>query len=152
MNELIAGLVSAAITAVITYLATVAKVRLDLSAEYDRELRSKRLDAYKELWKRMEPLARFSQTPLSYRKVRDTSEDMRDWYFGGGGLFLSQASRKPYFDLKETLQQIIDDAELQKEEDRPLEDERTRRLLRQGKLLRRRLADDIGTRKALFVR
>ena len=106
---LLAGSVSAVISAVVTYIVTRLKVRLDLMVEYDKKLRAERLDAYKELWKLLKPLARFSPAmPLTYQIIQSTSESMRDWYFDVGGIYLSRESRKPYFDLKESLQDIID--------------------------------------------
>src|SRR6185295_2353645 len=114
--SLLTGLISGAITAVVTYFATLSKARLDLSIEYDKELRENRLTAYKELWKLLKPLARYSpETPLTHQVIKDTSESMRDWYFDVGGIFLSRASRTPYFALKQKMQKIIDNPELQKE-------------------------------------
>jgi hypothetical protein len=113
MNEaalsLATGLISGLVSAVITFFVTRAKVRLDLTAEYDRKLRSERLDAYRDLFKRLKPLARYSaERPLSYKLIRDTSEDLRDWYFDVGGIYLSKQSRDPYFHLKGLMQKIID--------------------------------------------
>ena len=51
--SLLTGLIPGAITAVVTYFATFARARLDLTIEYDKELRQKRLEAYRELWKRL---------------------------------------------------------------------------------------------------
>lgn len=111
MNEtalsLITGLVSGLISAVITFFVTRAKVRLDLTAEYDRKLRSERLDAYRELFKRLKPLARYSpESPLTHKVINDTSEELRDWYFDIGGIYLSKESRTPYFNLKQLMQNI----------------------------------------------
>ena len=130
--SLLTGIVSGAITAVVTYFATLSKARLELSIEYDKELHKNRLTAYKELWPKLKPLARYSvEEPITYQVVKDTSEKMRDWYFDVGGIFLSRESRKPYFALKEVMQRIIDDNDLQKSPDRPLN-----RLLRQSQLRR----------------
>jgi hypothetical protein len=86
------------ISAVITFFVTRAKVRLDLTAEYDRKLRSERLDAYRDLFKSLKPLARYSpESPLTYQIIRNTSEELRDWYFDTGGIYLSKESRTPYF-------------------------------------------------------
>src|SRR5215467_5409672 len=112
--SLLTGLISGAITAVVTYFATFAKARLDLTIEYDKELRQARLTAYKELWKLMKPLARYSpETAITYQIVKDTSASMRDWYFDSGGIYLSRESRGPYFDLKKAMQAIIDNRHLQ---------------------------------------
>lgn len=155
--SLITGLISGLVSAVITFFVTRAKVRLDLTAEYDRKLRSERLDAYRDVFKRFKPLARFSaEKPLTYKIIKNTSEDLRDWYFDVGGIYLSKQSRDPYFHLK-TLMQVIIDNEKFKEIDpndtklvnefKALTDE----VLEQGKLVRKYLANDIGTRRGPFV-
>lgn len=156
MNEtllsLLAGLISGTITAVVTYFATFAKARLDLSIEYDKELRQKRLDAYRDLWKRLKPLARYSpEQPLTRQIVKATSESMRDWYFDVGGIYLSRESREPYFALKEALQGVIDSPEFRKEQDQVLSDPTLQPLLERGKTLREALSNDIGTRRQSFL-
>lgn len=156
MNEtlfsLLTGLISGAITAVVTYFATLSKARLDLTIEYDKELRENRFAAYKDLWPMLKPLARYSaEKPITYHVVKDTSEKMRDWYFDTGGIFLSRASRKPYFALKQAMQDIIDDPELQKATDRPLDKKWLRPLFDQGTALRAALSNDIGTRRGPFI-
>ena len=155
--SLVTGLVSGLVSAVITFFVTRAKVRLDLTAEYDRKLRSERLDAYRDLFKRMKPLARFSpEKPVTYKVIKDTSEDMRDWYFDVGGIYLSKESRDPYFHLKELMQVIIDE-EKYKEIDpnnEALVNEfkaLSKEILEEGKLLRLYLTNDIGTRRGPFV-
>jgi hypothetical protein len=153
--SLLTGLVSGLISAVITFFVTRAKVRLDLTAEYDRKLRSERLDAYRELFKRLKPLARYSpESPLTYNIIRNTSEELRDWYFDIGGIYLSKESRTPYFDLKELMQNIIDNEKLRKDPKAALPEELAedlKRLLEKGKLLREYLTNDIGTRRGPFV-
>ena len=153
LQSLLAGLVSGAITAVVTYFATLSKARLDLAIVYDKELRDHRLAAYKQLWKLLKPLARYSpEAPVTYQIVKETSESMRDWYFDQGGIFLSRESRNPYFELKEMMQRIIDDQELQKEKDRLLDANRLQPLHHQGTVLREALSNDIGTRQLPFLR
>ena len=147
----ITGLVSGLISAVITYFATRSKVRLDLTAEYDKKLRAERLDAYKLLWKELKPLARYSpENDLTYEIVKSVSGKMRDWYFDTGGIYLSKQSRKPYFELKETLQKIIDNKDLILQKAEPLKIDLTD-LLEQGKDLRESLSDDIGTRRDPYI-
>lgn len=150
--SLLTGFVSGAITAVVTYFATLYKARLELTIEYDKELRKNRMEAYKVLWPLMKPLARYSvEQPITYGIVKDTSEKMRDWYFGPGGIFLSRESRKPYFDMKELMQQIIDDSELRKDEQQPLSERRLRSLTEQGTRLRAALSNDVGSRRSPFI-
>src|SRR5258708_7955603 len=122
--SLLTGLISGAITAVVTYFATLSKARLDLTIQYDKDLRQNRFAAYQKLWPMLKPLAPYSpEKPITHHIVKDTSEKMRDWYFDCGGIFLSSESRGPYFDLKRHMQKIIDDTDLKKEPDRKLDEE-----------------------------
>ncbi|MEP6904058.1 MAG: hypothetical protein ABJA66_20215 [Actinomycetota bacterium] len=169
-SSLLTGLVSAAIAAVVTYFATRSKIRLDLTVENDKELRKKRLEVYQKLWIQLKPLARFSpEKELSYQLIKDTSEQMRNWYFDeASGIFLSKESRKPYFELKESLQKIIGAERLVKDADVSFtkdeleitvktknKTEKVKEILEtvleQGKELRRCLSDDIGSRKEPFL-
>jgi len=113
------------------------------------------LTPYRELFKRLKPLARYSpESPLTYQIIRNTSEELRDWYFDIGGIYLSKESRTPYFDLKELMQNIIDNEKLRKDPKAALPEELTedlKRLLEKGKLLREYLTNDIGTRRGPFV-
>jgi hypothetical protein len=150
--SLISGLVSGAITAVITYLATRSKAVLDVTIENDKELRKERLTAYQQLWPKLKPLARYAaEKPLTWQIVKDTSGEMRDWYFSNAGIFLSAHSRKPYFDLKAIMQDIIDDPKLQQHGDKDLGKDLIKPLLEQATLLRASLSDDVGTRRKPFV-
>jgi hypothetical protein len=145
---LLSALISSAITAVITYFTTRSKVLLDLTAEYDKELREDRLDVYKELWMLLAPLARYSaKGPLTYQLVKSTSEDMRDWYFNTGGIYLSRKTRVPYFKLKDAMQKIINDTKLSEQAEKPIDNKMVKTILESGKKLRESLADDIGTRQ-----
>ena len=147
---LITALLTALVSAVITYFATRSKIRLDLLVEYDKKLRTERLDAYKLLWKELKPLARYSaENPLTYEIVRETAEKLRDWYFDDGGIYLSRQSRKPYFDLKNLMQKIIDDENLKNQKEIPQID--SDKIIKAGTILRKSLSDDIGTRRESFA-
>ncbi|CAG0935930.1 hypothetical protein TFLX_04784 [Thermoflexales bacterium] len=150
--SLLTGLISGAIAAVVTYFATLSKARLDLTIEYDKELRQKRLEAYRELWKKLKPLARYSpEQPPTYQIVKATAENLRDWYFDVGGIYLSRESRLPYFALKQALQDIIDHPELQKKPETALAGQWLKPLHEQGRILRESLSNDIGSRRSPFV-
>ena len=152
--SLITGLLSGVFSAVLTYFTTRSKIRLDLTYELDKELREKRLAAYKELWGKLKPLARYSREPegITYEIIKDTSEQMRDWYFDkDNGIYLSRVSRKPYFKLKEKMQRIIDSGELKRTPKAVLSDEMLKPLLKEGSRLRASLTDDIGTRRRPLI-
>ena len=103
-EKLLVAVVSVVATATITYFGTVLKMRKDLEAKYDISLRDQRITVYAELWKCLQPLAKYSRPePVTYEKVENLSKDLRKWYFEVGGLFLSETTRDRYFDLQEAI-------------------------------------------------
>lgn len=139
-----AGLVSA----IVTYFATRAKIRLDLAAQYDKQLQDSRLETYKELWGMLEPLARFGRTELiTYEVIRSISDQTRIWYFHKGGIYLTQRSRKPYFKWKGVMQPVLDDRKLASQPHREIDEPQLERILTAGSALRTALSDDIGTKR-----
>jgi hypothetical protein len=76
---------------------------------------------------------------------------MRDWYFDTGGIFLSRKSRGPYFGLKQVMQDIIDNSELEKDKEAPLDYTWMKPLHKEARALRNSLSNDIGTRREPFV-
>jgi hypothetical protein len=168
---LVAALVLIVISLIVAHFTTRSQTRLDLIAEYDKELRTKRLKAYQELWKLTEPLARYSRpAPVTYQAITDLTVDMREWYFQQGGMFLTQDSRDQYFELKASMETLvfgyktdqnkmqIDDeyltrlqAESKKNLGVEIDEKYVEFLIDQGSTLRTALATDIGTRNISFV-
>jgi hypothetical protein len=126
-----------------------------------RNLRTRRIEAYQGLWYLLQYLGQYdlpeSLTPLI---LKNLSVEMRKWYFGGGGLYLSEESRTIYFDLKQAIKDVLDktkyhrpnDTPLDREDsdlvDVPLDPEDSDLVLEKGHLLRASLARDVGTRKS----
>jgi hypothetical protein len=139
------GLAGTILTAIVTALATSAKVRSDLAAEYDIALRSERLAAYRELWKMLEPLAKyFRAEPLTYRRLEQLGAALRSWYFSTGGLFLTARSRDRYFHLLDGLR---DELALRRgEPEQELELDVFSELRERGSKLRTALVEEIRTR------
>jgi len=109
----------------------------------DPEVLRARRSHYEALYRILKPLARYDlPEPLSIEVLQQITIAMRDWYFDGGGLYLSNPSRKPYFDLKETIKLVrqdprYDSAHLVLDEDSEL-------LLKSASTLRAALRDDLG--------
>ena len=145
---IITGLFGIASGAILAYLGAVLKFRKDLEAEYDKDLRNRRIKAYQELWKHLQLLARYDRPkPLTIQTLGELSVAMRQWYFEVGGLFLSEETRNTYFDLKKAIQQAVESTKYGADEildDKP----EGKHILEQGSLLRARLAHDVGTRKS----
>jgi hypothetical protein len=135
------GLVGVLVTAVITALATAAKVKQDLEADYDLALRNERLAAYRELWRRLEPLAKyFRAQEVTRRRLRELGTELRSWYFQTGGIYLTERSRDAYFALMDGLSAAVgvdEEPDPGKVED----------LGERGSALRTSLVEDVRTRR-----
>jgi hypothetical protein len=148
LQSVLIGAAAGFVSAVITHFSTRAKIRLDLAAEYDKKLQEARLVAYKELWTMLEPLARYGrEKPVTYADLRDISNHTRTWYFQSGGIYLTQASRDPYFKWKALMQPLLDDKGLAANPDKPVPDDKLKSIIASCSTLRTSLSDDIGTKR-----
>jgi len=144
---IITGLFGIISGALVAYLSAVLKFRKDLEAEYDKDLRNQRLKVYEQLWKCLQLVARYDRPkPLNASTLQELTVSMRQWYFEIGGLYLSEESRKTYFNLKDTIQEILQSTKYQAGE--LLDAEDSKKLIKQASLLRASLTKDVGTRKS----
>ena len=141
------GAAGGLVSAIVTYFSTRAKIRLDLAAEYDKRPQESRLEVYKELWAMLEPLARYGrEQPVTYAIIRSISDQTRTWYFRKGGIYLTERSRKSYFDWKKTMQPVLDASESVTHQDVEIDSHQLDLILTAGSTLRTALSDDIGTK------
>jgi hypothetical protein len=148
LSSVLIGAAAGIVSAVITHFSTRAKVRLDLTAEYDKELQRSRLEAYKELWSALEPLARYGRDrAVTYSVLRAVSDQSRQWYFQTGGIYLTRASREPYFRWKAVMQPVLSDPRLQASPETPIPTPELERIVEAASSLRTSLSDDIGTKQ-----
>jgi hypothetical protein len=140
------------VSAVITYFSTRFKTRMELMVEYDKELQKSRLDAYKKLWGMLEDLARFGrENPVTYEILRKVSNETRIWYFREGGIYLTKASRGPYFQMKKVMQLVLDSKDLASRPGAEVPRELLHPIIQAGSTLRTTLSDDIGTKRASWL-
>ncbi|MDQ1470121.1 MAG: hypothetical protein QOJ99_1601 [Bryobacterales bacterium] len=84
------------------------KVQDDLTIEYDKDLRARRIMCYEKLLSLMLPLAKYPEPdPLSHSRLRLLAINLRRWYFEGGGLYMSERTRDTYFDLQDGFRIVI---------------------------------------------
>ena len=134
--------------AVVTYFSTRAKLRLDLAAEYDKQLQEQRLAVYKQLWAMLEPLARYGrEKPVTLATLRSVSTATRTWYFQVGGIYLTSATRGPYFRWKELMQPLLDSPAYAATPDAPIPGDQVEAVIAAASELRTHLSDDIGTKR-----
>lgn len=148
--DVLLSLVGSVVTGIVTAYLTSRKVREDLEAKYDTDLRERRLTVYAELWKLLEPLAKYSRPgPVTPKVLNQLSEDLRKWYFETGGFYLSEGARDAYFALQEGLVGAITPERRESEVEI---DASTFEAIRQkGSALRTHLSADLGTRRRLML-
>jgi len=143
-DTVIAALASAKFGGLLAYLTMSVKVRKDLVAKYDMDLRNRRIEVYQELWKYLQPLAMYSRSKLFSKAVAlQLHNDLRTWYFEVGGIFLSESTRDSYFNLQEKLREIEENQEISDDNNEIPDFESLRKL---GSTLRTAMARDVGTR------
>src|SRR5689334_18476754 len=90
--------ISALVGAVTSYVGAVIKTYFDMNTKIDEQLRERRLDPYKEIWLKTAILPHWPRaTGVTYAQLRQFSGDLRDWYFGQGGIYMSARTRDAYF-------------------------------------------------------
>jgi hypothetical protein len=125
--------------------STAWKSRKDLESQYDIDLRKRRIGAYKKLWELLEPLSKYSPPgPVTLSVLRELSADLRHWYFTAGGIFLSEKTREPYFNLQQGLEAAIACHPKKNADEVP--DETLKVLKALGSRLRTSCTDDVATR------
>lgn len=154
----VTGVLSLIAGFIITYLSISVRNRKELEAKYDLDLRSRRIEVYRDLWKRLQSLSLYARTGTFKKKsAAELSEKLREWYFEIGGLFLSERTRDEYFDIQRELESIIEDNTIGDGEDLAIKksDESEswfERLRAKGSSLRTGMARDVGTRKKAAFR
>jgi hypothetical protein len=139
------------LTVVVTATATALKVRQDLQREYDLALRRERMDAYRALWKELEPLAKyFRNTRATYGTMKSVGKALRRWYFETGGIFLTVPARDAYFALLDELRLVEGVAPGDPEDE--LELAVFERLRELGSALRTVMVEDVLTRRGSALR
>jgi len=126
----------------LTYVGTRRKLALD----YDADLRKRRIEAYQDLWKGLEPLSRYEPIPFSHTEAKDLAEGLRSWYFRDGGLFLSTTARNDCFALQDILRYVVNGWGWETPDKLNLTPEAQEALRAYGSRLRTSLTLDVGTR------
>src|SRR5690348_919571 len=108
MPEITIVVVSAVIGAIVSYALAVIQNILDVRTKINESLRNERFAVYKVLWKKTELLPQWPRSPtVTYEQLAHLSEEMRDWYFNEGGIYLSAKSRKSYGDAQDAIQTVL---------------------------------------------
>ena len=138
------GLVTGALG---TYFGLYWKIREELVAKYDQELRAERVKQYTLLWNATEPLAKYAAPgPVTVARLHQLAIALRQWYFGGGGMFLSDRARDSYFALQDSIAAASIGTTGQSVDDKVSGDQETA-IRKASSRLRTILTADVGSRK-----
>lgn len=155
MNEILqnalTGLISGAIAALFTAVFFRSRIRQELLVEYDKDLRKLRITEYAKLYSNFVVIARYSrERDPTYQDLKNLAGQMRDWFFGEGGLCLSEQSRPVYFELKKLLDVIVTSAGAV-DMSKPVTGDQLREVVDAGSKVGAALAADVGTRKRALL-
>ena len=104
LADLIKAIIGLAVGSLGTYLGLHWKIRKELIAQYDREIRSERIKHYQVLWGNTELLAKYSPSgPVTKVRLEELATTLRHWYFTAGGIFLSDRARDAYFEFQKEI-------------------------------------------------
>lgn len=103
MEELFKPLISALIGAGVTALVITVNNFLSIRSRIDENLREKRLQVYKILWKETSVLPKWPRNPdVTYKNLNELGKRFRDWYY------LSTQARKAYGVVQDRISEAID--------------------------------------------
>lgn len=146
-KDIFVAVISGAIGFVATYITAILKVQQDLKSQYNIALRDKRIEAYKDLWEKLKPLAFHSlNNQIEYVEVEELSKELVNWYYGLGGLLLSESSQKKYTEFQDEIEEILDAKE---SNSTYLLLGTSNRIKEMASSLRTHLIKDVGTREDL---
>ena len=99
---------SGAVGLVAGFIGSVLQGMLAERTRIDESVRATRLECYTKLWRKTELLPAYPvAAEVTYDELLALTEEMRDWYFREGGMYLSEASRKRYGDAQEEIGKVI---------------------------------------------
>jgi hypothetical protein len=105
--QLVLSAVGGSIGAIVGYWFWVRQQLQEIRAEYDRELRTARMTAYRSLWRGFAPLAVYSPSEdISYERITKLGVELRKWYFDEGGLFFTDRARNVYFLVQDAIDRL----------------------------------------------
>lgn len=84
--------------------AEAQKIDLTQASAFDTDLRRRRIPEYRKLWTLTGKLPKWPRAEnLAGHDLATFVKELRDWYFGGGGMLLSAESYNAYSNLQDRL-------------------------------------------------
>jgi len=90
------------------FLDMTRKALLERTDNVDQALRASREGVYKTLWKKTEKLPKWPRNDsLTYQELKALSSELQSWYFGEGGIYLSESARGIYSGVQEAIERLL---------------------------------------------
>ena len=96
MDTLWSALIGGSVGAVVAAVGAFWQSWVGAKVKVDEALRERRENDYRELWKHTGILPKWPKARVTYLEIDARTQTLRDWYFGGGGLYLSAEARAAY--------------------------------------------------------
>jgi len=88
------------------------KARRDYRFDSFAELNKIRWEAYRELWSISKLIPRWPRKEkVTLAELESTSVQLRDWYYDGGGILLTERAKSKYLKIQAELTKSIKDGE-----------------------------------------
>jgi hypothetical protein len=101
-------IISSLVGAFVSYLGAVIKNVLDTNRKINESLLEKRTESCQILWDKTRLLPSWPRDEtVTYEKLKILSEELRDGYFDGGGIYLSRTSQKSYAALQKIITEVV---------------------------------------------
>jgi len=108
MADLLTVVVSSLVGGIVGAGSAILKNSLSARSKVDQHLRDERLTHYRVLWKKTGLTPQWPKADdVTYDKLDKLSKELRDWYYDGGGIYLSAEARKAYTAVQETLNKVL---------------------------------------------
>lgn len=83
------------------------KLQVEMAYQLNRDLLSKRFEAYGDLWSRMQDTAIYTTKGFSPTEATDLLRKLSEWYFSAtGGILLTTRARDFYFSLQDLMRVV----------------------------------------------
>ncbi len=139
-DKIIFALISGFVGAVVAYLGAILKDIVDTRTFIDKDLLNKRADLYQSAWEKTELLSKYcGKDDATIEQYGKLSEDLHNWYFQNGGLYLSRNSQKAFANLQTALIELPKDG---------ISNESRKNTRNLGSLFRTELTNDILSRRS----
>ena len=150
MDGIWAIVVPALVGAAVATLGAVIQSFLSAREKIDESLREERIKQYRLLWEKSGLIPLWPRADnVTYARLAKLTAEFRDWYFRGGGIFLSAKARDAYGKAQEAMDAVL--AAHRQDRDLPLSTPDYDGVQERLSALRTELTRDLLSRKRAFV-